>query len=382
MKFAYISVVAIITILLSFVFDSRTIFISSILGILTVLKINRKISLFIWGILLLAVAFVYKQDSTYGRFFVYQNSLSLYFKNPIAGVGLGRFQREYLLEQAEYFGSLKIPIDSRFFYLADDTRFAFNDYLQLICELGVLGLVTCIILIITLHALCKLPCHTLENRLAKHIFFSTLAAAMFTHVFEKPYLIAICCFSFLNMISYVPIKSRVLHMAVALIVLSTTLWETLQQNNVRNITDVGRFYVKTRQFSFAKKVFDGLMHSNSCNEYCQFEYAKIQYLHKDYKNCEIVLTNLLENHSSSLYYSLLGACKIRQHNYTEGLVYYDLAINMVPSRFETRFNLLNFHMEKGDNQNAILVARQIVQMSEKVPTKRSNYIKQYSQNLL
>jgi tetratricopeptide (TPR) repeat protein len=105
------------------------------------LKKYRKkvIFLSIVAVMLLASSmtglFLLKKDSAYGRAFIWKISLQT-IKEHSMGVGLGNFSGSYGDTQAAYFASdIRTEREQ---YVADGTEYAFNEYLQICIETGII----------------------------------------------------------------------------------------------------------------------------------------------------------------------------------------------------------------------------------------------------
>lgn len=83
--------------------------------------------------------FLLKADSAYGRLLIWGNSLRAIAERPLIGYGVGSFPIVYGEAQASYFASGKAPVLAE--RVAGQVEFAFNDYLQLHIEGGILLLV-------------------------------------------------------------------------------------------------------------------------------------------------------------------------------------------------------------------------------------------------
>lgn len=119
--------------------------------ILNSIKSNRKKNL--WYactgifciIIILLLFFIIKKDSANGRFFIWKNTISLVMENPWNGYGIGEFPHIYGKKQAEYFSNHSFSaIEEK---VAGNPEYAFNDYLQLAMETGLIGLVLFLLLI-------------------------------------------------------------------------------------------------------------------------------------------------------------------------------------------------------------------------------------------
>lgn len=95
------------------------------------------ISISIFFFFLFSFLYYYKIDSTKGRLFIWKVSINMIVDNPIIGIGIDGFKRTYMLFQEDYFA--KHP-NSIYAFLADNNYFAFNEYLKIVVEQGVIGL--------------------------------------------------------------------------------------------------------------------------------------------------------------------------------------------------------------------------------------------------
>ena len=86
-----------------------------------------------WGLYML------KPDSAYGRLFIWKITTGMVADHPVFGAGANRFQAEYNNYQAAYFASGKG--NEREKRVADNVRQTHNEYLQILAELGIAGLV-------------------------------------------------------------------------------------------------------------------------------------------------------------------------------------------------------------------------------------------------
>lgn len=69
----------------------------------------------------------------------------MFKQNFFEGIGIGNFQVLYGHYQAAYFGAGQYSIKE--LLLADNTYYAFNDYFQLIIEIGIDGLIILILIV-------------------------------------------------------------------------------------------------------------------------------------------------------------------------------------------------------------------------------------------
>ena len=105
------------------------------------LKNIKKELIFSALILLLALLIIlifYKKDSSLGRLFIWRTTFNMISDNIIMGSGKGLFISKYMIYQANY---LNNDFNSLFSSLADNVTHPFNEYLLLLTEYGLIGLI-------------------------------------------------------------------------------------------------------------------------------------------------------------------------------------------------------------------------------------------------
>lgn len=98
--------------------------------------------------LVIGIVFVYnfKYDSSYGRLLIWKISNSMIFENPIFGIGYNKFEVLYNIYQQKYFSNNDfLPHDVQ---IADYIQVAYNEYLQLLIETGIIGFLLFVIIIV------------------------------------------------------------------------------------------------------------------------------------------------------------------------------------------------------------------------------------------
>ncbi|MDO6432304.1 O-antigen ligase family protein [Flavitalea sp. BT771] len=83
--------------------------------------------------------YLLRPTSAHGRILIYQNTLTLIKDYPLFGIGPGKFPAVYPLYQSNYFNALQQSTSDQL--VADNVQVAFNEYLQIVAELGLPGLI-------------------------------------------------------------------------------------------------------------------------------------------------------------------------------------------------------------------------------------------------
>ena len=97
------------------------------------------ISLFFSFIILTCLVtsiYILKKDSADGRILIWKNTLEIIVANPL-GIGIGNFPGYYGETQIDYFSSGHSSEREQF--LADRSDYAFNEFLQITAEMGIIG---------------------------------------------------------------------------------------------------------------------------------------------------------------------------------------------------------------------------------------------------
>ncbi len=128
--------------------DSRAALLGFIVGATMLLLIRYPISnkwlrhavyigLPILGLLLVVGMYMYRPLSANGRLLIWKVCIKhIIAAKPLFGHGVGGFHREYMPAQAEYFASGCATEEEML--LAADNTFAFNEFIRIACEYGVI----------------------------------------------------------------------------------------------------------------------------------------------------------------------------------------------------------------------------------------------------
>lgn len=141
--------------------DSRASWISCLIGILFLLfslykeylsfvksKLNKAVCLFLVALFISVVfcgLYIYKKDSANVRLLIWTASKEIVHDAPLLGHGIGKFSAIYMPYQGRYFE--KNP-DSIFKDISDNNTLAFNEFIKLTCERGLVGLFIVLYMII------------------------------------------------------------------------------------------------------------------------------------------------------------------------------------------------------------------------------------------
>ncbi|MEO6732315.1 MAG: O-antigen ligase family protein [Ferruginibacter sp.] len=397
-RFGFLTIALIILDVLSLALlvltNSRSAWLAFISGLLYIVLsrlkkyIFRKF-VFIIGIIMISALFTvllfYKPNSTTGRVHIYKVSLGILEKEPVLGIGGGKFKAYFNEAQANYFS--KSNIDGKEALLADNTFYAFNDFLQFIIEYGVVG---CILALLILYLIFK-------NVLIRNTYFSKSLLLQYGFV-------SVICFLVGSFFSYplqvFPLASFFM-ICIAIIYSQTNI-------NVESKKASRYFYVILKWvivfFSFFL-MYDSLIELKykstslqafqastmgyrikSLEKYQEiddmflkdgqvlFLYSKQLYYSSKLNKALQVLEKAKKYYSCYEMYKLESSLENELRLFSEAENSLKKAIYMVPNRMKNRFDLMKYYLERGDSISFKFWAKSILTMPVKTSSPQVDYM--------
>lgn len=352
-----------------------------ILSLITILIVNFKRVKTNFAIIVFAVLsiFVFYSDiqSNTGRAFILKNSFKLLTQNFL-GYGWGSFKKKYLLQQATYFKQNGIGNYDKAL-VADNTQFAFNDYIQYAIELGVIP----VILFIGFNLFLLLKGYKKSLRNNDTLMFALsvaltqiLVAASFYFVFYNFYFISFylyCCISIILILCN--IRNRFLLLFLSLLILGVLTFNHNKQSRLtKSIGDANNISLMGY-----KSIADSIFYSIP-NKYRDANYL-MTYSQHNFRFGKIDSAIYYMESSASLFsnseqYLVLGDYYLQRKQYSQAEFFYETALYMVPNRFRSRDRLANFYRLLGNKEKEKYWLKSIVDFPEKIPSNVSKQIKQ------
>lgn len=344
-------------------------------------------------IFFLGVAFLLKPHSSQGRIHIYEITLQIIKKNWLSGIGIGKFKSVFNEYQADYFENK--DIDSHQAILADNTFYAFNDYLQWTAETGIFGFLLLITVLIGFFRIHKL----IGKRTTKPIIisaFSTLICIAITSMFSYPLqvvaiqlLVAICTgILIFYMIDKKLDNSRikkVIRVSFAFgscVIVTYFIIKTVSEHKQRQ-AEKQAFYLALSGFrNEAVYYYQTLSKNYPKSSYIQLLYAEQLYLTGRISEAKVNLYESMEYYVSDKTYRLKGQIEEEEGHWPDAERSYMRAIYMVPNRMINRFNLMNYYMRIGDYQHAKIWAKSILDMPVKVLSLGTESMLNQTKNIL
>ena len=182
-----LAVLLTLQILASIISNSRTGWVSIIIGLLFLYYntniIKRKyvkVTTCIVVFILFVCLYFYRTQSANGRLFIWRVCIEMVIDKPIFGHGPGGFNKKYMLYQADYFRQNPNSINVKY---SDNVSYPYNEFLHILVECGIIGLFLWLAIIVSALVISR------KANLYKAPFISFLVLCMFSYPFYVPSLL-------------------------------------------------------------------------------------------------------------------------------------------------------------------------------------------------
>lgn len=385
--YLFISIVAIILgILVLLQLSSRTAFMAIIVSVTTCFIIHilliirpKKIKLlFIFTTIILIIGttviglFLLRRQSVEGRILIWKATLSGLDSSRSLGIGSGKFQSDYIYLQRDFLNEIHLKEEER--YLAGETNYAFNDYLQILVEKGPFGLLlfSFIIIFICYKAL-------LFNSLIDKAFFLSFFIIVISGLTSYPFQVIPINMFFWNLVALLnrssQVKTKVINYRFLQCILITVLclffvifsfktvvyfeWKKIKDDNVLG------------QQKFISSSFV-LMFPNSN---LLSDLGKMFFYKKHFNEAAFYQEKAIQQRFKVDYIYDLGKTqeKLKQYSLMEDN--YKLLNDAIPSLMTPKYLLAKFYIEKCDTLSFSKKFKEIKNFNPKVHNYQNDKMK-------
>lgn len=309
-----------------------------------------------------AGAFCLKKDSALGRFHIWEMELRAIADKPLTGHGYGNALGSYGDAQAEYFegeerGQERVRI-------AGCPEYAFNEYLRLGMEFGILGLLLSVAVIVLGT---MMLCHSDSSLTFGLVAWGTFAMASYPlAVWQLRLLLAVFLGAAIGVSVKVGKKGRLILVPalVCLSVGSMLVW--LPENKHRKEAE-SKWLEERRFTNFG--IFDGMADRLAIlypqlRRYFRYLYDYGYALHKEcrYEESNVILREGALISSDPMFYNIIGKNHEALGDYELAERNYIHAHNMVPSRLYPYILLMEMKERQGNTEQALAYARKALSL--------------------
>ncbi len=322
--------------------------------------------------------FFLKSDSSSGRMLIYKISLWMWQDHWLKGIGFDGFKTYYMHYQADYFS--QASYSEKELLLADNTYFAFNEYLQFVIEVGIAGL-----MIIALYGYFFYRLiYKIINQNRSLIFFNALIgvliaihfAALFTYCFHNVYVSSTYVAIILTLLCRLLIgedknyyKTLSLFFIFLLLgfvginyhfrynkFLAIRLLERVRQEE--SIGELNKAYGLL--IKIAPEIEDKA-------DFWELK-SRLEFTMWKLDEAQLSVLQLITLRPSNGAYSRLGSIQKGKGNIHFAELSYLTAIDMVPNRFIERYRLYLIYKEIGEKKKAKKIREDILNLPVKIPS--------------
>lgn len=320
-----------------------------------------------------------KKTSSDGRLTIWKISTKMIAKKPIEGYGYGQFQREYNLEQANYFNSKSRSEPERM--NAGFTAMAYNEYLQQSVMGGLFGgILFTAVIISLLYAGWK----RINSHYAPFAGITAFAAmSFFNFTVEVPAIFFMFCVYAALLLStgwsekkIIVFRTYKLIALVSLLLYVVFLFLNLKKYEAQKELAHTKRLIQSGQIKQAGQILHEIEPNISTSEAYYRTKATYFILNQDYANAQKATIQAL-NYTSTPN-TLLDAAMLSEKlgNFIQSEYYYRLVCGIEPHMLRPRVMQMEMYMRSGQIAKMQIIANEILLMKPKFMSERVQTYKQ------
>ena len=330
------------------------------------------------SVALFAYLYFFKEDSANGRLLIWRVALSMLSDRPILGWGPKGFSSMYMVYQADY---LSLHPDSPFLLLADNSAIPFNEFVSVLINYGLVGLLA-VVSILALIVVRLFKCRYEHKALLLGLTISIIVWSLFSYPFAVPFMWILVAYIVLCAIYGGRTMNVVVGTSVAMVSVIVFIVSL-----IRFVPEYRWKLISERSMNGESEEmlpsFKDLSAKMSNNENFIYNWAAELHFAHHYEESAMVFNDNLHQLNDYNVQMLLADDYQHMGNPELAIEHYDEAARMVPSKFLPYYYKMNLYLENGDTVNAVQVAEQIVRKDVKVDRFKSvNKIRSEATDLL
>ena len=294
-------------------------------------------------IVVLMLFYLLKKDSANGRLFIWQNTVSAYWKTPLFGVGIDGFERAFAEAQHDYFEKEKVlEQDNRHVEMAGVVESAFNEPLALVLLLGAVGgVLAAMVLFFKLQRLTAYSC----------VAVALLVASFFSYTFYIPSIAIVFLFAVAQLPDRRVRGGRYVNVLMfgimGIVVLFFDFREFGRREAYRKWKNNAVYYTWEDYQSVVEEY--GKLYPVLKNDFkFLFEYGHSLHKVGRYEESNIVLKRGARHSADPMFWNIAGNNYLALKQYDQGAAAYLRAYYTCPNRVYPLYLLTKLEAERGD----------------------------------
>ena len=314
-------------------------------------------------IVVLTLFYLLKKDSANGRLFIWQNTVSAYWKTPLFGVGIDGFERAFAEAQHDYFEKEKVlEQDNRHVEMAGVVESAFNEPLALFLLLGAVGgVLAAMVLFFKLQRLTAYSC----------VAVALLVASFFSYTFYIPSIAIVFLFAVAQLPDRRVRGGRYVNVLMfgimGIVVLFFDFREFGLREAYRKWKNNAVYYTWEDYQSVVKEY--GKLYPVLKNDFkFLFEYGHSLHKVGRYEESNIMLKRGIRHSADPMFWNIAGNNYLALKQYDQGMTAYLRAYYTCPNRVYPLYLLTKLEAERGDTTMMNYYGRILLGKRPKVPS--------------
>ena len=312
-------------------------------------------------IVVLMLFYLLKKDSANGRLFIWQNTVSAYWKTPLFGVGIDGFERAFAEAQHDYFEKEKVlEQDNRHVEMAGVVESAFNEPLALFLLLGAVGgVLTAMVLFFKLQRLTAYSC----------VAVALLVASFFSYTFYIPSIAIVFLFAVAQLPDRRVRGGRYVNVLMfgimGIVVLFFDFREFGRREAYRKWKNNAVYYTWEDYQSVVEEY--GKLYPVLKNDFkFLFEYGHSLHKVGRYEESNIMLKRGIRHSADPMFWNIAGNNYLALKQYDQGMTAYLRAYYTCPNRVYPLYLLTKLEGERGDTTMMNYYGRILLEKRPKV----------------
>lgn len=329
-----------------------------------------------------------KKDSADGRLLIWRCGWEMVKDAPLLGHGIGSFEAKYMDYQAGYFE--KHGMRHRYAMLADNVKQPFNEYLGVLLNFGLVGLLVLAGLIADLvYCYKKYPADEKKMAVSALVVIGVFSCFSYPFTYPLTWIVTLLC---IVRIAKEPLAelfaAACVRRVVCILVLVGSLvgicvWTTrlraeLNWNRASHLAFMGKYEEALPKYQMLER-------SLSDNPYFLYNYAAVLTENKQYRKALEVALECRHYWADYDLELLLGDIYKEKKDYKQVEEYYTSASCMCPCRFLPLYQLYELYKNTGNTEKASILAKELLEKPAKVNSaliRKIRYMVKKDNNIL
>lgn len=345
---------------------------------------KRGVLISVAAIIIAASAFagVYnlKRGSADGRLFLWRVASGAIAEKPVFGYGLGNFAGAY--GQAQY-GYFILGVDEKEAMTADSPAYAFNEFIQIGVEQGIVGLLLFLGIIIIAVASC------IKSQGKAGVLGAIVAVLVFGFT-SYPLSVLPICIAFVTLLALSNgennsfVLPKVVFVAISIILTGSCIYFTARIKPLRQAYRSLRVLTMTAQYNQYdySKDFQELISYLNKNYKFMFSYGKALAAQNKFDESSGVLIKGASRSSDPMFYNLIGNNYLALGETEKAEEYYWKAYYTLPNRLYPLYLLTKLYHETGQDEKAKEMAMRLLEKEPKVMSTAVREMKDYARKIM